>query len=76
MIFRFYYKQAGGHTHMKMWAGERPGSLGLAGDLTMRNEEFREFERMFTAGILPSKYIVEFHEQQITGLDSRLQPSP
>jgi hypothetical protein len=76
MIFRFYYRQGGGHTHMKLWVGERPGSLGLAGSLVMKNDEFREFKRMHEAGIFPSMYLVEFHEQEITGLDYPQQQSP
>jgi hypothetical protein len=44
MIFRVYYEQAGGHTHMRWFAGTHEGALGKCGDLTMRNNEFAEFK--------------------------------
>lgn len=47
MIFRIYYKIAGGHTHMRVFAGSQEGALGKCGDLTMRNEEFKVFAGRF-----------------------------
>jgi hypothetical protein len=43
MLFRFYYETAGGHTHLRVFAGRHVGALGKCGDLCMRNEEFEEF---------------------------------
>lgn len=42
---RFYYEQAGGHTHMRVFSGRNipNGTLGKAGDLCMTNEEFESF---------------------------------
>jgi hypothetical protein len=46
MIFRMYYQQRGGHTHMRLFAGKQDGALGKCGDLTMRNYEFDEFREL------------------------------
>lgn len=43
MHFRFYYKALGGHTHIRVFSGESSRALGKAGDLTMRNGEFKAF---------------------------------
>ena len=43
MIFRIYHETAGGHVHMRVFAGKRDGALGKCGDLCMRVEEFEEF---------------------------------
>ena len=43
MLFRIYYETAGGHTHMRIFAGKSEGALGKCGDLCMRNEEFEIF---------------------------------
>jgi hypothetical protein len=39
-IFRFRYKQQGGHTHVRVFAGKSVSSLGMCGELVMRNEEW------------------------------------
>jgi hypothetical protein len=59
MIFRIYYQQRGGHTHMRFFAGKREGALGKCGDLTMRNEEFAEFRRLSAAA-----GIIEFRPEE------------
>lgn len=44
--FRFYWKRAGVHTLIRVFAGKtiRPdGTLGLCGSLCMRNEEWDDF---------------------------------
>lgn len=40
MLFRFYYAKGGEHTHIRVFAGKGTLSLGLAGVLTLRNEEW------------------------------------
>lgn len=46
-LFRIYYQVAGGHTHLRVFA-ERvrgdgpPATLGAAGTLCLRNEEFED----------------------------------
>lgn len=40
MRFNIYYKQLGGHTHMRFFVNG-----GKAGDLCMTNEEFTVFKR-------------------------------
>ena len=46
MIFRIYYEAAGGHVHMRVFAGKRDGALGKCGDLCMRIEEFDDFRAL------------------------------
>lgn len=43
--FKFYYEEAGGHTHVRFFAGSnRPGAtLAKAGDFVLRNEEWVDF---------------------------------
>lgn len=46
MRFRFYYKELGGHTHIRVFCGPstpEDGTLGKSGDLVMTNQEFAEF---------------------------------
>jgi hypothetical protein len=43
MLFRFRYKELGGHTHVRVFAGKGSFSLGKCGDLVFRNEEWAEF---------------------------------
>jgi hypothetical protein len=43
MIWRMYYRKAGGHVHCRLFCGVQEGALGKCGDLTMRVEEFDEF---------------------------------
>ena len=43
MMFRMYYKERGGHTGVRVYAGTHEGALGKCGDLVFRNEEWAEF---------------------------------
>lgn len=43
-LFRLRYRVAGGHTHIRVFAGRGDTSLGNAGEFVLRNEEF-EFLR-------------------------------
>jgi hypothetical protein len=43
--FMFWYEEAGGHTHMRLFAGKTKMSRSKSGDLVLRNEEFAEFRR-------------------------------
>jgi hypothetical protein len=43
MRFNIYYKELGGHTHMRVFVNG-----GKAGDLCLTNEEFAIFRRMST----------------------------
>lgn len=46
-VFRFRYKVQGGHTHVRVFAGKSfNGTLGKAGDLAFRNEEWEDFLAM------------------------------
>lgn len=40
MLFRILYKVLGSHTHFTLFAGKGASSLGCAGDMILRNEEF------------------------------------
>ena len=42
-LFRFRSSVAGGHTHVRLFAGKGVASLGLCGTLVFRNEEWIEF---------------------------------
>ena len=44
-IMRIYFKQLGGHTHMRVFSGIEGFTLGKAGDLCFTNEEFRELKK-------------------------------
>ncbi len=48
VIFRFRYQVAGGHVHIRMFAGYHDGALGKCGDLCMRHEEFEVFREAAT----------------------------
>lgn len=69
MLFRYYTKTGGDHTHVKVWAGKNPAGLGLVGSLVFRNEEFKAFKEM-----LEKQRGVTFHEQLISGLMETPQP--
>jgi len=45
MIFRLRYKILGGHTHIRVFAGQGEASLGKCGDLVFRNEEWELFKQ-------------------------------
>jgi hypothetical protein len=38
--FRFLFRTAGGHTHVRIFAGLCPQSLGLCGTLCLSNDEW------------------------------------
>lgn len=42
-VMRVYWKELGGHTHLKIWTGKNGTALGKCGELVMRNEEFAAF---------------------------------
>ena len=42
-LFRLRYKEGGGHTHVRVFAGKGSSSLGKCGDLVFRNEEWVDF---------------------------------
>lgn len=43
--FRIYYETLGGHVHMRVFVGHHTSSsYGLAGTLTMRIDEFADFQ--------------------------------
>lgn len=44
-LFRVRWELLGGHVHMRVFAGKGTLSLGLAGTLVMRLEEFEDFRR-------------------------------
>jgi hypothetical protein len=44
-IMCIYFKQLGGHTHMRVFTGKEGFTLGKAGDLCFTNEEFRELRK-------------------------------
>ena len=57
-LFRFRYLLAGGHVHVRFFAGKGTLSLGLAGTFCLRAEEWEDFKSLF-----PSPGNVEFvHE--------------
>lgn len=68
MKFRFRHKTYGGHTHIWISAG-RDGSLGLAGRIILRNEEWAELADIVDDGAAGRAAEVEFENlTQDTGL--------
>ena len=59
-IFRIYYEQLGGHVHMSLFAGTTLGSLGLAGTLCLREEEFADFKRLANTSFIFTDRKVDF----------------
>lgn len=48
--FRFRYVEQGGHTHVRVFAGESQqlgATLAKCGDLCFRNEEWAQFVKQF-----------------------------
>lgn len=45
LIVRIRHKLLGGHVHMRVFVGRTIYSLGLAGNLVMREDEFEQFKR-------------------------------
>ena len=43
VLYRFYYRKAGGHVHVRVFAGKGAGSLGKCGDLCFRDYEWDHF---------------------------------
>lgn len=66
MIFKIVYKEMGGHTHFRFWAGKHLGSLGLVGAGTFTNEEFAEFKAIMESGVNFDQKAI-FEEQVISG---------
>lgn len=64
MIFKFVYKRAGNHTHLRVWTGQTHGALALAGTLVMTNEEFEELQDTLQLGIRLSNEVI--FERQVT----------
>lgn len=60
MIFRIYWTKAGGHIHMRFFAGKQEGALGKCGDLCMRSYEFDEFR----ARAEKAEMLIDFREEQ------------
>lgn len=50
MIFKFRFKKLGGHVHYKLYAGPAEGSLGLAGNFVLAENEHLPFTNMLTRG--------------------------
>lgn len=51
---RLRYRQAGGHTHVRVFCGEAGFTLAKCGDLTFRNEEWDEIQKLLrNAEIIP-----------------------
>ena len=44
MLFRLSYRVLGGHTHVRVFAGQGTLSLGACGNLVFRNEEWTAFQ--------------------------------
>ncbi len=42
-LFRLRFRELGGHTHVRFFAGKGAASLGKCGDLVFRNEEWVDF---------------------------------
>lgn len=42
-LFRFRFEERGGHTHVRLFAGNGTSSLGLCGALVFRNDEWASF---------------------------------
>lgn len=67
MLFRFRYCEAGGHTHIRFFAGKGEGSLGNAGSFVLRNEEFKLFRESFDCGTsFDGRVTVQFVEEDDT----------
>lgn len=43
VLYRFYYHKAGGHVHVRVFAGKGTFSLGKCGDLCFRDYEWDHF---------------------------------
>lgn len=71
MIFRIYHETAGGHVHMRVFAGPREGALGKCGDLCMRVDEFEVFRLIGIDG--PAYACIDFQpEDKATQEDDRV----
>ena len=54
MIFKFRYRRAGGHVHVRVFAGGNPDALGLAGHLTFRPDEWEDLRDLVLRGRMPA----------------------
>lgn len=59
-MIRIRHKTLGGHVHMRVFVGKEGFTLGKAGDLVMRTDEFAELQRLAAA---QSEVAVEFVEE-------------
>lgn len=50
MPFRVKFRQAGGHTHIRIFVGSRPTGWALAGQLVLRPDEADAFFRVLQQG--------------------------
>lgn len=48
MFFRLRFLEQGSHTLIRVFAGRSIGGLGKCGDLVLRNEEWKEFQKCLT----------------------------
>jgi hypothetical protein len=69
MIFRIYHETRAGHVHMRLFAGEHEGALGLCGVLCMRAKEFAAFLAMHPGDFDPEDDHVEFLPEPERELD-------
>ena len=69
MIFRIYHEAGGSHVHMRLFAGEHNGALGLCGVLCMRLKEFAAFREMHPDDFDPEDDHVEFLPEPERDLD-------
>lgn len=49
MIFKFRHERGGDHIHISIFAGKTDGSLGKAGDICLRSEEWEAFRSIIEA---------------------------
>ena len=49
-LFRMRFIERGGHTHVRVFAGNGTLSLGLCGTLVFRNDEWKEFVAELSRG--------------------------
>ena len=54
-FFRIIHETLGGHVHMRVFCGKGEQSLGMAGTLCMREEEFADFKNRFNAEFIERK---------------------
>jgi hypothetical protein len=64
-IMRVQWKEAGAHVHAQIFTGREGGTLGKAGDLTFRTEEFRAWkDGSMVTDRIDGQIVVEFREEK------------